>query len=299
MTDGAKGNDGYVAERPLAEWVEHVGRSRWPHLTVVRETLAAYLDARAHHWPDAPSEARASELFLACACLTGRRGAARVFDEVFISGIDAVLLRRRAPADLVDEVKQSLREQLFVGARDRGPTLALYVGRGPLLAWLRVAAVRRLQRLETRSDRRCETRPELIDAIPAGPGWDPETDLLKQRYRSEFRQSLERCLSELCPRDRTLLHLADGLEPQQIADLYDVHRTTAVRWLRRLHYQILCRTRRDTMNRLALTRAEVSSLLRLVASDLSLPAQFLQRPESNFGASARADSSVGAGSVPA
>src|SRR5205814_5685347 len=79
------------------------------------------------------------ELHLACACLRGDELGARVFDRDYVGRVAPSLARLNRERDFIDEVSQLLRQRLLLPPE---PRLATYAATGPLLAWLRVVAVR-------------------------------------------------------------------------------------------------------------------------------------------------------------
>src|SRR5262249_33917776 len=81
------------------------------------------------------------DMALAFAAATADRQAVRRVEHTMVEAVPKSLTRLRPDPRLVDEVKQSLREKLLVGAGGR-PKLLDYKGRGPLAAWVRVVALR-------------------------------------------------------------------------------------------------------------------------------------------------------------
>lgn len=110
----------------------------------------------------------------------------------------------------------------------------------------------------------------LLDAL--APAADPALELVKQQSRDEFATAFRAAVAALAPRDRRLLRhqLLDGLDLDAIAKLFDVHRTTASRWLAAARDQLLAGTRAQLASRLAMSAGEVDSLLRLVHSRLDV-----------------------------
>src|SRR5262249_25293870 len=151
-----------------------------------------------------------------------------------------------------DEVTQRLREYLFVGDEERGPAIAQYAGRGDLRGFLRIASVRECLRVMKRAQREVGIGED--DLALLAPAIDPELDRLKATYREEFTSCLVAALSDLTPRERTLLH-HQVIEPRsidQIGALYGVHRATAARWLERAREKVADRTEERLAGRLEL-----------------------------------------------
>ena len=102
------------------------------------------------------------------------------------------------------------------------------------------------------------------------PCLTPELTYLKRHYREHFQLALRGALDVLSPRQRTLLELelVDGLQPAAIAAIYNVHRTTVVRWIASVRDTLAAHTRKALMLQFAMGTAEVESVLRLIQSEL-------------------------------
>lgn len=261
--------------------------ARWPDVELGLESFSAHaapsIDATA---AEARDKLHTDDLYLACACLHGVPGALRRFERDTLGGADdAVRGLDPAPAFL-DEVRQRLRTKLLTGDTERGPRIAEYAGRGALVAWVTVAAVRTGLSL-LRETKRAEKY--------AGDGWaealalpelgDVELDYVKQRYREQFARALVETCHGLPPRDRTVLrmHFVDGLNIDQIGVVYGVHRATVARWIAKSRTALLEGTRTYLCDRLAVPTSEFASLDRLVRSqlDVSLGALFPEVDESD------------------
>src|SRR6185295_2269441 len=79
------------------------------------------------------------DLALALAAANGDAAAIEEIERTIVEPLPRTLSRLRPSPDLVDELRQELREKLLVGPR---PKLLEYRGRGPLGAWARVVALR-------------------------------------------------------------------------------------------------------------------------------------------------------------
>ena len=67
--------------------------------------------------------------------------------------------------------------------------------------------------------------------------------------------------------------LLDGLSATQVADLYNVHRATAKRWLASARVRLLELTREAMRERLRIDTHELDSVLRMVESRLEITAR--------------------------
>jgi RNA polymerase sigma-70 factor, ECF subfamily len=207
------------------------------------------------------------ELLVAWAAGRGDDAAVRALERL-IGPEAAVAARRvdRSPA-FTDEVRQALRVRLLVAERGR-IRIDEYGGRGPLRGWLAVAALRvalNLKRAEKPAG--ADVLAELVSGET-----DPELRHLKTLYRAEFREALEAALRALPERARAVLRLShvDGLKMVQLARLYDVHETTAARWVSRAAADVAEDARRRLMARLSLSASSLDSVARMVTSNLDL-----------------------------
>ncbi len=261
---------------PTPEWPELAetltalissARAAWPSLALEEAVFVAHLGARLPAPARAALEAvQAEDLYLACACATGVPQALMLFETHVLPRADPVI-RRCEPSDaFLDEVRQQLRQKLFLDP----PRIAEFTGQGSLVAWLRTVAARTA--LNTlRPDARHE-RAELdeLEALPlAGP--DPELALLRGRHRSTFRAAFQTALAELPMRERTALKLnaLDGVSLEKIGAMYGVDKSSVSRWLSHAHTQLLDGTRAALRVRLSLQSDEVESLMNALQSQLA------------------------------
>lgn len=240
----------------------------WPDVTLDSERFAAHVASSRREGGAAPEHL--ADLYLACAAAAGDGAAARALDARILAAVEPAIRRVDASASFVDEVRQLLRMRLLVGVDGAPPRLAEYRGRGPLVAWARVAAVRialNLKRDERPADAGDEVLGELAAADP-----DPEIRHLVTLYRAELGAALRAAFGALGDRERTLLrlHYVDHLKLAQIAALYRVHESTASRWIGAAVESVSMGARRRLTERLALSPSTLDSLTRLVRSDLDL-----------------------------
>jgi RNA polymerase sigma-70 factor (ECF subfamily) len=262
-----------AASAALAQVVT-AARAAHPHLDVDAGRFVAHV---ARHAPAAPGEwaetlerLHAGDLYLALACAEDVAGALAVFEELCGAAVDGVL--RSSPDDVRDDVKQLLRERLFVGDGEggAGPRILTYAGRGPLAGWVAVSAQRTahsLQRHEasTRA-RHARARHELPAAL------HPELGYLKQKYRAAFAEAFEGALGAITDRERTLLrlHLLQRLRLDQIAPMFHVDTSTVSRWLAAARASLLAHTRELLATRFDVSSEEFGSIARLVQSQIDV-----------------------------
>jgi RNA polymerase sigma-70 factor, ECF subfamily len=221
------------------------------------ETLAAL------HWGD---------LALACACLSGDRGAIAVLEATHLAALAPALGRLGASADQIDEGLQVLRRNLLVQRETRPPEIADYAGRGPLGGWLRVMAVRlvRSSIVKARREGQRASPAALVDLFCDEP--EAGSLLHARTARQELHAALGQAIEALEPRDKNVLryHLIDRLSIDEIGAIYRVHRATAARWLTRLRETIAEGTRERLMARMRLGPSEAESVIREVKSQVDL-----------------------------
>ena len=261
----------------VSGWRE--GREAWPNVEVSQQELGEYVRERGPSaaGPDgqtrdaAPTNIR--DLYLACACARGDRAALALFEQKLLPEVDAAVAKVGAPPGSADEARQIMRHRLFVGPAGR-PKILEFSGRGELRAWVRIAATRIVLNLATRKGREQLWGGDKLAAL-VGVGGDPEVLYLKQHYRTEFKQAFQEAFDGLESRERNLLRYAfgDGLTVDAIGTVYGVHRATAARWVTKAQESLTRRLRRSLKDRLGIRTKELTSILRLIESQLELTLQ--------------------------
>ncbi len=212
---------------------------------------------------------KAEDLYIACACVDKQPRAIEAIESRYFSDIQAALRKMNLPAEKIDDVKQALRRQLFVGDESEPARISQYGGKGDLRAWLRVTAVRAALKV-IRKDKR-ETPVEDEALLEGGTsGADPELAYIKEVYRDKFKVAFQAALDGLEDREKNLLrqHIIDGLSIDDLAALHQVHRATAARWLVKAKENLLEGTRKTFMQNARISRGECDSILRMVHSQL-------------------------------
>lgn len=257
------------SQQPGVERLFEAGRGAWPSL---RLSLEEYAGLVGPALDEGLVGDVAGDLYLACACRLGRPEALAAFEHGLMTQVPAYLSRLEGAASLVEEVRQLLRIRLFVAPPGADPKIAEYRGRGPLGAWVRVVAInlalelKRSARGTTPIDDEAEALPQLVTTP------NPELDFLRVRYGEAFRQAFAGALAALPARERTLLklHLVHGLSIDKIGRIYQVHRSSAARWLVEVREALYQGTRERVLAGLALAPAELDSLLALLRSELDV-----------------------------
>jgi RNA polymerase sigma-70 factor (ECF subfamily) len=243
------------------------GRDAWPAVAALdRTTFATFLGDRDIDLATAP----VADLYLACACAARDAAALQVFEDRYMREVEIAAAKLRAPAGVLDEARQVVRDLLFVG-KTGSPAIRSYAGRGDLRGWVRVIAMREVMRLCDRDSREVAVGDDaLLDAL--SPETDPELEQLKALYRDEVKAAFHAAIASLEPRERTLLRhqVIDGLGVEAIGKLYNVHASTAARWLVRARETLLDQTRAALAAKLRLSGPDIDSVLRLVRSRIEV-----------------------------
>lgn len=263
------------------------GRAAWPELPLGAEVFIRYLAQRAPSAPEMSGaaslptslrELHAEDLYLACACVQGAsssKGASEALSRRYIGQIPTQISHLRLAREEIEDICQTLAERLFIGRGDARPRIAEYSGRGPLLGWIRMAAIRealdrrRSQKAVVTEDdpqRGDGNRPDRTDAS------DPQLEYVKRRYRQQFEAALRTALSHLSAEQRNILrlHFLDGLSIDKLGALFKVHRATAARWVVAAQRALLADVRANLQEQLNVSPSEVDSIARLVRSQLHL-----------------------------
>src|SRR5262249_10518973 len=148
----------------------------------------------------------------------------------FLGSISSILARGSLRALPVDDVRQRIRERLFVGTSK----IADFSGRGALANWVQVVALR--VAVDAAREQRSLPMAESVGVEDLRlAGTDPELTLIKERYREPFKQALRSALRGLTSEQRNLLrlHFVDGVTLDRLAALFEVHRATIARHIAR------------------------------------------------------------------
>lgn len=255
------------------------GRAAWPDLAldarVVVEFVARQLTAE---MADAALDGlRPADLYLACACARGARGAIEAFDRDYMREVDIALARMRVGDSRLKDVKQLVRQRLFVGGGTAGaPTsagkISEYGGRGDLRRWVRSVAVRTCLNEMRKGKREVLLDDDHLIAQHAISADDPEVEYMKRTYANEFRAAFAEALQHLGAREQTLLryHHVDGLNIDEIGAIYRIHRVTAFRWIEKAKELLARSTLEILRGRLRLPANELDSVLRMIRSQIHL-----------------------------
>jgi RNA polymerase sigma-70 factor, ECF subfamily len=243
-------------------------RSAWPEITLDPKQFAGYLGQRMA--PDSSLQTALSassipDLYLACGCVAGDAAAVAALDSTYIRRVVAAPFGSVPRVRDAEELAQRLRVRLLVAEAGQAPRIASYTGRGPLNAWLRVAAARLAVD---------QHRAEVSDSPPtwavlSGPV-DQELLYLKQTHADLFGAALEAGLLSLSKRARTVLrlHFLEGVPVAQIATSYSVSPRSVQRWIVAAQTEVIDQLRSTLGSRLEITGSQLESLMGAMETEL-------------------------------
>jgi len=255
------------------------GRAAWPEFAIDARMLVEFVARQlTSELADAALDGlRPADLYLACACARGVNGAIAAFDRDYMREVDIALARMRIGDSRLKDVKQLVRQRLFVGGGTAGaPTsagkISEYGGRGDLRRWVRSVAVRTCLNELRKGKREVLVDDDHLIAQHAISADDPEVEYMKRTYAGEFKAAFAEALGQLGPREQTLLryHHVDGLNIDEIGAIYRVHRVTAFRWIEKAKEQLVKTTLETLRARLKLPASELESVLRMIRSQIHL-----------------------------
>jgi RNA polymerase sigma-70 factor (ECF subfamily) len=258
------------------------GRQAWPGVTVEPRAIAVLVGRQLDPEGDAEDALdglRPGDLYLACACAVGDPDAINPFETAYMRAVDIALARMRSPGPRASDVKQLVRQRLFVTATPISVAgvafhgkISEYAGRGDLRRWVRSVAVRTCLNDLRKGKNEILTDDDQLIANHTVGGDDPELAYMKRTYSNDFKTSFGEALAGLGPREQTLLryHHVDGLNIDEIGAIYRVHRVTAFRWLEKAKEQLVQRTLDLLRAKLRLSPKELDSVLRMIRSQIHL-----------------------------
>lgn len=259
-----------------------MGRTRWPTVELDAGLWAQHLAesvrrAEGTELSSVLSGVHAEDFYLACACGLGREEAIAAFDKTYLSQLPVLLSHMRLSSSFVDEVRQVLRERLFVGSDGSSPKIAAYAAEGPLLPWVRTVAIRTALNLIDSREHQIARDSSPADRLVARD--NPEDELIGKQQRTELFDILRQAFCGLPPLQRRALrlHFAEALTGDEIALRLGVHRATVVRWLSAARQSLLKETERLFRLRLDCTASEVQTLVRETHSQLDVSLSVLLR----------------------
>ncbi len=229
----------------------------WPGVAVEPAAVRAAFEAKAI----AASAAGLAEIHLALACERGDAAALAAFDRAYLDVVPVALAGMRLPTATIEDVRAIVRDKLLADGK-----LLAYAGQGRLRGLVQVTATR------TAIDRiRRESREVELPTRLVAPG-DVELSLIKAQYRDAFVAGFAEAVEQLAQRDRNLmnLHFLGGVTLERLAQMYDVHRATVVRWIAAAREAIFAGTRAHVAKTLGAPAEELDEMFALVQSRVEL-----------------------------
>lgn len=266
-----EGEPSHALAEALAAFLAEAERGA-PDAEVPRASFLAYVADRIPADDDPVTtlaEMRAADLRVACACVAGDDTAMAIF-VARLSEVVNISLRKLRLTEMSDDIRQSLFDRLLLPREDRPPALALYSGRGPLQAYVRVAVTREAFRL---TKKRKKERPDYEAIVErAVADGDPETAALNARYGPVVKAAFQAAIEELESRERRLLryHYIEQLTTRQMGVLLGMHSSTVTRQLAQTRAHLLQRARAHMIQAMSATPEELASIVRMVESQLDL-----------------------------
>jgi RNA polymerase sigma-70 factor (ECF subfamily) len=253
------------------EMATATARAAWDFATPALDAqFAAHVRALVIDDPDAAAivgKLHAADVYLAVACAAGVAGALSTLDREYLAGLRPALGRMGLSASGIDETFATMREELL-SPRPSAPARILgYSGRGQLRGWLRAVAARTGLRVGLpRLDH------DELDGNQPGGGADLELAYMKKLYGDSFKRAFAAALAAL-PADQRLLlkeRFRHKLTVEELGALHQVNPGTISRWVAAAREQLVKATRTEMMRELGVGKADVSSILRLIQSELEI-----------------------------
>ena len=202
--------------QPLLVELLDAARAAWPGVAVSGTGFATHLARVAPETDDVLGtlrEMHTNDLFLAAACIEG-------------------------------DVCAELGVRLLVPEGGL-PRIASYLGRGPMLHWVQVSAMRLAQTAKRRAKKRevpVDVAELALSVLDDAPDVAPLAAQLKGPFEAAFRAAM----GDLTARERNLLrlYLVEEVSSEAIAVMYRVHRATVARWIARARRQVQIGTRK-------------------------------------------------------
>jgi RNA polymerase sigma-70 factor, ECF subfamily len=247
------------------------GREAHPRIIVPEPAFGRYLARCATGGKiESLSDVAVEDVYLACACVEKVRGAAAAFERRFGRVIRRAVSRVLSTADERQEAEQRAWQHLLVGGGSDGPArIGQYLGQGPLDKWISVAAMRiaiSFGRSES-AERRLRDK-----AIAEASGIDPEHLFMKGELREAFEAAVSAALARLKPRERLVLklYLVSGMTLEAIGKSLGVTRQAVTKTLTHARESIVSEVDASVRERLNLSKEDLTSVLRYVASQLDV-----------------------------
>lgn len=256
-----------------------VGRAPWPQVAVPADVFVRHLAQRI------PKESAGlplervlaqftlSDLYFACACVHDVPASIEMLERHYMAKLPALLGRLNLSDMAIDDVCQSVRIHLLLGTSESGPQLAEYTGRGSLLNWIRVIAVRMALK-QGGAVREKVLEENTIDALEAMPSSEGGTDLelIKRRHVPDFLQAMYEAFAELSDEQRKhlRLHYIERVSTTRMGMQLGKSQSVISRRLKTTRKVVRDGTKRRLKEWLELSSKEFTSLFDIIESQLDL-----------------------------
>jgi RNA polymerase sigma-70 factor, ECF subfamily len=214
-----------------------------------------------------------TDLYLATACAHANEHAVKALDQMVNAHLSEWIQPVTRDPALLGDVRSRLWAHLLPAPWGTHGKIAEFAGRGPLLGWLRVVALR--VALDVLRDRKPWHSLDSIASLSADTP-DPVREMWKRRSAPAVKNALKDALALLDAHDRRMLRMyhLQGADAEALAKLYGVDRSTVFRRLRRMEEALIAQCRTRLKETLDLESHELDSLLDTLRSELaiSLPA---------------------------
>jgi RNA polymerase sigma-70 factor (ECF subfamily) len=243
----------------------------WPALGVRDERFAEQLARRLAGEADPVrtlGQLFIADIYLTVGCAEGSSAALAIIERDYMPDLRVTLSRMGLTASAIDEALQVMREELLVARPAAPPRILGYGGQGPLRGWLRSVAAR----TGLRGFRKPQIHETLDGEVHATAGEDLELDFLKRKYGDAFRSAFRTAVLELPADDRVLLkqRFHHHLTVEELGTLHGVHAGTISRWVAAARDRLVAGTRKVMMRELGVQRADMSSIMRLIQSEMEI-----------------------------
>ncbi len=233
------------------------------HVALCADEMAPLDSLQRLYWGD---------LWVVFGAVSGNRDAWRVLDSHYFAESVRVLGRLKLSRDKLDEVSQHTRVRLFSPGPRGVAKLRQYRARGALGAWLKMVVTR--DAIDMLSKKKVEL-PAFSDdfwsAIPASQD-DNEMALLRREYGAQLKRTVEAVVEEMPDDARSMLryHLVEGLTIDDIAVIVGIHRATVARRIGRARDAMARATRERMREHLQMTASQLTSVMRLIDTQIEL-----------------------------
>ena len=258
-----------MAAPPVLREMFAEGQQRWPSVHVTLEQYQGYCDSVCGERSQEELRPYAADMYLCCACVQQQPLAPGLLERDADDVVRNAISKVYPDGEFVCETIQEFWKKVL-----SGPTAKVfdYRARGPLHAWLRIAALR-LAIDRRRAQQVIATYETGLGDLMADQVFGPESNLTRARFYGPFREAFSHTIAELTPKERNLLrmHVQGRCSIDQIGRAYSVHRATAARWLEQIKEHILRQVRAQLkLEGPGLTDSEFQSVARVVGGEMDL-----------------------------